>query len=58
MVINQNCVSAIRKIRGGQSMIFNTFEGKTMFVMHATNESPLERAVIRELNLTDVLDTE
>lgn len=29
-----------------------------MFVMHAPNESPLERAVIRELNLTDVLDTE
>lgn len=42
----------------GQSMIFNTFEGKTMFVMHAPNESPLERAVIRKLNLTDVLDTE
>lgn len=39
-------------------MIFNTFEGKTMFVMHAPNESPFERAVICELNLTDVLDME
>lgn len=37
-------------------MIFNAFEGKTMFVMHAPNESPFERAVICELNLTDVLD--
>ena len=42
--------------QGGHGMIFNAFEGKTMFVMHAPNESPFERAVICELNLTDVLD--
>jgi len=34
---------------GGHGMIFNTFDDKTMFVMHCPNESPNERAVIREL---------
>lgn len=45
-------------IPGGHGMIFNTFDGKTMFVMHAPNESPLERAVMCELNLEKVLDGE
>lgn len=36
--------------RGGHGMIFNTFEGQTMFIMHSPNDTPLERAVIYELN--------
>lgn len=31
---------------GGHGMIFNTFDDKTMFVMHAPNDPPHERAVL------------
>ena len=34
---------------GGHGMIFRTFEGKSMFVMHHPNDYPNERAVIFEL---------
>ena len=34
---------------GGHGMIFKTFDGKMMFVMHCPNDSPLERAVIYRL---------
>ncbi len=46
---------------GGHGMIFNTFDGKTMFVMHLPNDAPLERAVLFEvieadggIKLTDI----
>lgn len=34
---------------GGHGMIFNTFDGKTMFVMHCPNDAPNERAVFYQL---------
>ncbi|MBQ3425749.1 MAG: family 43 glycosylhydrolase [Clostridia bacterium] len=36
-------------INGGHGMVFNTFSGKTMLVMHRPNENPYERAVLLEL---------
>ena len=38
------------KRNGGHGMIFRTFRGETMFVMHSPNESPLERAVLYKLD--------
>lgn len=35
---------------GGHGMIFETFEGKHMFVMHSPNENPNERAVMYRLS--------
>lgn len=34
---------------GGHGMIFKTFDGTAMFVMHCPNDSPLERAVIHRI---------
>ena len=36
---------------GGHGIIFNTFDGKAMFVMHCPNEHPDERAVISVFEL-------
>ena len=40
----------ISQEHGGHGMIFKTFEGKTMFVMHCPNDHPNERAVIRNFD--------
>jgi len=37
------------KANGGHGMIFRTFEGKLMMVLHQPNQSPLERAKLFEL---------
>ncbi len=44
--VDQNPLSAIH---GGHGMIFNTFDDRTMFVMHHPNDDPLERAVLYQL---------
>lgn len=42
------------KANGGHGMIFNTFSGKVMLVLHQPNQSPLERAKLFELEDTGV----
>lgn len=46
----KHCEKTVSAVNGGHGMIFNTFEGKTMFTMHHPNTpSGAERAQITEI---------